>query len=137
MKENDQHEAMLAFWIAMLMQLFGLLFPSDGRTILLRVWWEDMLGSIGRPISVIFLFEVFYIGANALWLISPFITRVYGQLAPVRKLAMVMSLSATAATCFWFYVAVSRKPCVYAILLAAVAHTAGMFLIRKEHPRQA
>lgn len=152
MKEHDQHEAIIALSLALLMQLFGLLFPSDGHSILLKDWLADLLeiffgrrGSflnlteLFNPMTrgvdfIVGLFELFYIGANSLWLVSPFITRVYGQSAAVRKLAAVLSIAATAATGFWFYLAAWRKPCLDAILIAAIAHTVGMLLIRKEEP---
>jgi hypothetical protein len=134
MKEQDQHDAILAFWAAMLLQLFGLIFPTDARPVLLWWWLQDLRGMFSGKITIVDLFELFYIGANLLWLVSPFVTRVYGQSPAVRMLAMVLSIAATAATCFWFYKAITREPCLYAILAAAIVHTIGMFLIRKEGP---
>ncbi len=134
MKQHGQHEAILAFSFALLLQLFGLLLPSDGHSVFLRAWLEDLRWLFVRPTSAVGLFEIFYIGVNLLWLSSPFMTRTYGQSPAIRKLAMSLSIVATVASGFWLLTSISKRPCVYILLGAAIAHTVGMLLIRKEEP---
>ncbi|WP_035604923.1 hypothetical protein [Haloferula sp. BvORR071] len=141
MREQDQHEAILAFWVAMMAALFALVFPSDGHTVLVREWIADVRLNLARPLSggtpFDLCFNFLYLGPVLLWLLSPFLSRVYGQSKAVRVLAKVISAIATAATSIAFFFADHRKPSFCAILLAAIAHTIGIFLIKKEHPDQA
>jgi len=134
MKEDHQLEAMLGFWIAVFALLFALLVPGAGLPPLWRIWWADVQLNLTRPSPPRMMVDIFFLTANVLWLVSPFLVRVYSRSGVLRMLALVMSAVTAAAAGMWFYIVPMKAPAVCAILLAAVAHLAGMLMVRKQEP---
>lgn len=134
MKRDDQLEAKIAFGIAVLFQLGALLVPSYAGMGLLQQWWQAVQVAVSRPAPPSMITLLFFLCGNVLWLVSPFLIRVYSRVAPLRILGLVMSIVTSVAAGLWVIVTDSGKACLSAILLAAIAHTVGMFMIRKEGP---
>lgn len=134
MKRHDQLEAKVAFGITVLLQLGALLVPSYADMGLLQGWWEAVQVAVSRPTPPLMITLLFFLCGNVLWLVSPFLTRVYSRVAPLRILGLVMSIVTSAAAGLWLVVTDSGKICLSVIVLAAIIHTLGMILIRKESP---
>lgn len=132
MKEDQQFEATLAFGIAALALVFALLVPGAGLPPLWRIWWEDVQLNLTHPSPPRMMVDLFYLGANVLWVVSPFLVRVYSRSGVVRMLALVLSAITATAAGILFYIVPVKAPAVCAILLAAVAHLAGMLMLRKQ-----
>jgi hypothetical protein len=136
MKEDHQLEANLAFAIAAFALAFGLLVPGAGLPPLWRIWWEDVRLNLSHPSPPRMMVDVFFLGASVLWLVSPFLVRVYSRSGVLRMLALVLSAITVTATGFLFYLVPMKTATVCAILLAALAHLAGTFMVRKQEPQR-
>lgn len=134
MKEDHQLEATLGFWIAVFALLFALLVPGASLPPLWRIWWADVQLNLTRPSPPRLMVDLFFLSVSVLWMVSPFLVRVYSLSGVVRMLALVLSAIAAAAAGMWFYIVPMKAAAVCAILLAAVAHLAGMLMVRKLEP---
>lgn len=136
MEWNHQLESKLAFTIAVLAQAYALLVPVGEEGALLWKILEDLRRSLTHPSTLSLIIDICFLGVNLLWLVSPFLTRVYGQSKAVLVLAVNLSFFAVIAMGLllilmrWLELPFPSL----ALLLASVAHLIGMFRIRKEGP---
>ena len=139
MRWTHQLESKLAFTIAVLAQTCAMLTPMGavgGERALGWTILESIRDNLTHPEALPLIIDVFFVGANLLWLISPFLTRVYGQSKAVLVLAVNLSFFTAIAMglLFLLYRVLEVPFPSLALLLASVAHLIGMFRIRKEGP---
>ena len=134
-REIHQLEAKLAFGIAVAAQCVALLVPGTAEPALLWQVGEDLRQQLARnDLKTALINGSLFLGPNLLRLVSPFLTRVYGQSQAVLWLAIILSFIINLAVALLFLDPESRGVYHYAFLIAAAAHMVGLFRVREERP---